>query len=104
MPAHSLRLTATSLGILLGATSLLISGHLQAADARLGHGFTEQHPRGQAMVKFAEELDKASGGKIKVKIFANSTLGSEEKMLQSVQGGVLEFYMGSLVPFSVRKK
>ena len=75
-----------------------------AADIRLGHGFTEAHPRGQAMARFAAEVDKATHGQIKVKVFANSSLGSEEKMLQAVQGGVQEFYMGSLVPFSVRKK
>jgi len=70
----------------------------------LGHGFTEQHPRGQAMLRFASEVDKATGGKIKIKVFPNSVLGSEEKMLQAIQGGVQEFYLGSLVPFAVRKK
>lgn len=89
---------------ILGAACLLSTSYANAADARLGHGFTDEHPRGKAMKLFASEVEKATGGKIKVSVFGNSTLGSEEKMLQGVQSGVLEFYMGSLVPFSVRKK
>lgn len=104
MQTKSIQRTVKPLITLLGAAGLLLSVHAQAVDARLGHSFTDQHPRGQAMVKFAEEVEKASGGKIKIKVFSNSTLGSEEKMLQSVQGSVLEFYMGSLAPFTVRKK
>lgn len=104
MKANSFRFITKTLVSVLGTACLLWSGNASAADARLGHGFTEQHPRGQAMLKFASEVEKATGGKIKIKVFANSTLGSEEKMLQSVQGNVLEFYMGSLAPFAVRKK
>ncbi len=101
---NTIKPTAKPLATLLGSLCLLLSVSAQAADARLGHSFTDQHPRGKAMLKFASELEKASDGKIKVQVFSNSTLGSEEKMLQSVQGGVLQFYMGSLAPFSVRKK
>ena len=103
-PATSFSSISKILGAMIGAASLLISPVASAADARLGHGFTDEHPRGKAMKLFAAEVEKATGGKIKVSVFSNSTLGSEEKMLQGVQSGVLEFYMGSLVPFSVRKK
>lgn len=95
---------AKAVASLLGVACLLATTSVSAADARLGHGFTDEHPRGKAMKLFATEVEKATGGKIKVSVFGNSTLGSEEKMLQGVQSGVLEFYMGSLVPFSVRKK
>lgn len=93
-----------TLATVLGSACLLLSSQASALDVRLGHGFTEQHPRGQAMIRFASEVDKATNGQIKIKVFANSVLGSEEKMLQAIQGGVQEFYLGSLVPFSVRKK
>ena len=92
------------LASVLCTACVLTSASVFSAEARLGHGFTEQHPRGQAMLRFAAEVDKATGGQVKVKVFANSTLGSEEKMLQAVQSGTQEFYLGSLVPFSVRKK
>ena len=103
-PASSFSSISKILGSMIGAACLMISPIASAADARLGHGFTDEHPRGKAMKLFAAEVEKATGGKIKVSVFSNSTLGSEEKMLQGVQSGVLEFYMGSLVPFSVRKK
>ena len=104
MKAHALFTIGKPVATLLGCLCLLAQTPAIAAEARLGHGFTEQHPRGLAMARFADEVDKATGGKVKIKIFANSSLGSEEKMLQSVQSGVQEFYLGSLVPFSVRKK
>ena len=89
---------------LLASACLLAPLPAQAVEARLGHGFTEQHPRGLAMARFAADVEKATNGQVKIKVFANSSLGSEEKMLQSVQSGVQEFYLGSLAPFSVRKK
>jgi tripartite ATP-independent transporter DctP family solute receptor len=88
----------------LGTAALLLSGNGSATDARLGHSFTEQHPRGLAMQKFADDVATATNGQIKIRVYPNSTLGSEEKMLQSVQGGVQEFYMGAVVPFSSRLK
>jgi tripartite ATP-independent transporter DctP family solute receptor len=104
MKATSFRSLKKPLAAVLGSACLLLSSHASALEARLGHGFTEQHPRGQAMIRFASEVDKATNGQVKIKVFANSVLGSEEKMLQAIQGGVQEFYLGSLVPFSVRKK
>ncbi|MBS1231068.1 MAG: C4-dicarboxylate transporter [Proteobacteria bacterium] len=104
MKAMSFRCLTKPLATVLGSACLLLSSHALALDVRLGHGFTEQHPRGQAMIRFASEVDKATNGQVKIKVFANSVLGSEEKMLQAIQGGVQEFYLGSLVPFSVRKK
>jgi tripartite ATP-independent transporter DctP family solute receptor len=75
-----------------------------AKHARLGHSFTDQHPRAIAMLRFAAAVDKATGGKVKIDVFGNSVLGSEEKMLIAVQSGVEELYLGSLAPISVRKK
>lgn len=88
----------------LGIAGLLLSNGVCAMDARLGHVFTEQHPRGLAMQRFAAEVEKATGGKIVVKLFGSSSLGAEDKMLQAVQSGVQEFYLGSLAPISSRKK
>ena len=104
MKAGANRSIRSLITALLGTACVLASAAAISAEARLGHGFTEQHPRGQAMARFAAEVDKATGGQVKIKVFANSSLGSEEKMLQAVQSGTQEFYLGSLVPFSVRKK
>ena len=88
----------------LGIAGLLLSHNASAVDARLGHVFTDQHPRGLAMQRFAAEVEKGTGGKIIVKLFGSSSLGAEDKMLQAVQSGVQEFYLGSLAPISSRKK
>lgn len=88
----------------LGIAGLLLSSGVCAMDVRLGHVFTEQHPRGLAMQRFAAEVEKGTGGKIVVKLFGSSSLGAEDKMLQAVQSGVQEFYLGSLAPISSRKK
>lgn len=72
--------------------------------AKLGHSFTDAHPRSAAMKRFAEEVAKATNGSVKIDVFGNSTLGSEEKILIAVQSGTVDFYMGALSPIATRKK
>lgn len=72
--------------------------------AKLGHSFADSHPRAAAMKRFAEEVAKTSNGSIKIDVFSNATLGSEEKMLIAVQSGTVDFYMGALSPIAARKK
>lgn len=97
--------TTSIVAAFIGAATLATPVTAQAQAAiRLGHSFTEQHPRGQAMLKFAAEVEKATGGAVKISVFPNASLGSEERMLQATQSGVQQFYMGALAPFSVRKK
>jgi len=72
--------------------------------ARLGHSFTDSHPRAAAMKRFAAEVASATGGQVKIDVFGNATLGSEEKMLIATQAGTIDFYMGALSPIATRKK
>ena len=72
--------------------------------ARLGHIFTDSHPRGIAMQRFADTVKEKSNGEITIDIFSSSTLGSEQQMLQAIQGNVQQFYLGSLSPLSGRQK
>ena len=71
---------------------------------KLGHSFAGDHPRAAAMKRFAELLEKETGGAIVVDVHGSSTLGSEEKMLLSTQSGVQDLYLGALSPLSTRKK
>jgi tripartite ATP-independent transporter DctP family solute receptor len=75
-----------------------------AKTARLGHSFADSHPRSAAMKHFAGKVAEATGGKVKVDVFGNATLGSEEKMLIATQAGTIDFYMGALSPIATRKK
>ena len=44
------------------------------------------HPQGLGAQKFVEVVDKKSGGKIKIKIFPNGTLGGEQQVAAAMQG------------------
>jgi tripartite ATP-independent transporter DctP family solute receptor len=95
-------------GLAVGAA--LIAIHVAPATAqatktaKLGHSFADSHPRAAAMRRFAEEVAKTTGGSIKVEVFGNAALGSEEKMLIATQAGTIDFYMGALSPIAARKK
>lgn len=56
---------------------------------RLAHGLNTKHPVHKGMVYMAEQVEKKSGGKIKVQIFPNEQLGNEKECLESVQLGYL---------------
>ena len=90
------------------AAAVAVSGLSAAAQdvkrAKLGHSFTDSHPRAIAMKQFAAAVEKATGGKIAFDVYGNSTLGSEEKMLIAVQSGVQDIYLGALSPVAARKK
>jgi TRAP-type transport system periplasmic protein len=51
------------------------------------------HPQGIGAQKFAEAVEKKSGGKMKVKVFAGGTLGGEVQVASAMQGGTVEASM-----------
>ena len=53
------------------------------------------HPQGLGAQKFVEVVEKKSGGKIKVKVFPNGTLGGEQQVAAAMQGGTIEVSMMS---------
>ena len=53
------------------------------------------HPQGMGAQKFVDVVDKKSGGKIKIKIFPNGTLGGEQQVAAAMQGGTIEISMMS---------
>ncbi len=53
----------------------------------LAHGLPTSHPVHKGIVVFQKELEKKSGGKLKVKIFADGQLGSERQVLELLQIG-----------------
>jgi tripartite ATP-independent transporter DctP family solute receptor len=78
----------------LGASAALAQD-FKARNARFGHGMADAHPAGQAAARFAAEMEKASGGKMKISVIGNQALGPDPQMLAALQGGVQEFYTGS---------
>ncbi len=94
------RILATLATVALAASASLLAPTVAAQDfknrtARFGHGMADAHPAGQAARRFAADMEKASGGKMKISVIANQALGPDPQMLAALQGGVQEFYTGS---------
>ncbi|MBP8867785.1 MAG: TRAP transporter substrate-binding protein [Propionivibrio sp.] len=92
------------LAIAAALGTLAVGSAFAAVTARLGHAMPESHPQATAMNKFAELAGKYTNNNVQIKVFHSALLGSDEKMLQAVQSGTQEFYMGTLQPLSTRIK
>ena len=62
---------------------------------RFGYGLNEQSNQGRAVKLFAEEVEKASGGKMRVRALGAAALGSDVQMQQALIGGAQELMVGS---------
>jgi tripartite ATP-independent transporter DctP family solute receptor len=62
---------------------------------RFGYGLNEISNQGRATKVFAEEVEKASGGKMKVRAIGAAALGSDVQMQQALIGGAQEMMVGS---------
>ena len=62
---------------------------------RFGYGLNEVSNQGRATKLFAEEVEKASGGKMKVRAIGAAALGSDIQMQQALVGGAQEMMVGS---------
>lgn len=62
---------------------------------RFGYGLNEVSNQGRAVKFFAEEVEKASGGKMKVRAIGAAALGSDVQMQQALIGGAQEMMVGS---------
>lgn len=87
-----LRLSALAGAVAVG---LAAAGapHASAQTMRLPHCCAADSHFDQGAKKFAELLDKKTGGKMKVRVFPGGQLGQETEVLQNVQSGTIEFTM-----------
>lgn len=93
-PLHRI-LCAAALAAATAFTASAQAQDVKARTARFGHGMADAHPAGQAAKQFAADMEKATGGKMKIAVIANQALGPDPQMLGALQGGVQEFYTGS---------
>ena len=80
---------------LLAAAALAAFGAASAQDIKertlkFALASPEGHPAVAGMKKFADLVAAKSGGKIKVNLFLNSALGSDQAVVTSLQGGTVE--------------
>jgi tripartite ATP-independent transporter DctP family solute receptor len=89
----------------IAAVTMLGAGAaLAEIRAKVGHAMPDTHPQAAAMNKFVELASTYTNGNVKIQAFHSAVLGSDEKMLQAVQAGTQEFYIGTLAPLSTRVK
>lgn len=94
----------TRLAVMVAVLAMLSGNAFAAMNVRLGHAMPDSHPQATAMNKFAELVKEYSNGEINVQVYHGAQLGSDEKMIQSVQSGTQEFYVGTLSSFATRVK
>lgn len=80
--------------------ALLAAGTVQAQDfkpriVRFGYGLVDDSNQGRAVRFFAQEVEKATGGKMKIRAIGNASLGSDTQMQQALIGGAQEMMVGS---------
>lgn len=90
------------LAALILPVGLMLTGINDAAAQVQSHVFrisaanSETHPQNQGGVKFAELLEKKSGGKMTAKLFSNGVLGNDLQSISGLQGGILDMMIGTL--------
>jgi TRAP-type transport system periplasmic protein len=62
---------------------------------RFGYGLNEVSNQGRAAKVLADEIEKASGGKMKLRAIGAAALGSDVQMQQALIGGAQEMMVGS---------
>lgn len=74
----------------LAAMGLAGAQDIKERTLKFGLNSPEGHPAVAGMKKFADVVAAKSGGKIKVQLFLNGTLGSDQATLSSIKGGTVE--------------
>jgi len=77
---------------LVAVAAIAVAGLAQAQTKtiKFANQNAEGHPVILGMKKFAELVDKNSGGKLKVNVFPGGALGSDQANVSALQGGTLE--------------
>jgi tripartite ATP-independent transporter DctP family solute receptor len=77
-------------GLIAMAALALATSTSMARTFRSAEVHSKDFPTNQAVMHMSEELSKATGGKDSIKIFADSSLGSEKDTVEQVKIGALD--------------
>ena len=88
-------LFATLMAGLLIAPGLTAAQDIKPRLIRFGYGLNEQSNQGRATKLLADEIEKSSGGKMKLRAIGAAALGSDVQMQQALIGGAQEMMVGS---------
>jgi len=81
---------ATKLAAGTALALLTMTAAAQAKTLRLNHNNPEDHPVHLSMQKMADEVEEATGGDLKIRIYANGQLGSQRESTEQVQNCSLD--------------
>jgi TRAP-type transport system periplasmic protein len=84
----------TALALIFG-TTLSTAQDIKPRLIRFGYGLNEDSNQGRAVRMFASEVEKASGGKMKVRGIGAAALGPDIQMQNALIGGAQEMMVGS---------
>ncbi len=79
----------------LAAPFAALSQDIKPRLIRFGYGLNEASNQGRAAKVFADAVEKASGGKMKVRAIGAAALGPDTQMQQALVGGAQEMMVGS---------
>lgn len=88
-------LVAAATAAVLSASFSALAQDIKPRLIRFGYGLNEQSNQGRAAKVFAEQVEKASGGKMKVRTIGAAALGPDTQMQQALIGGAQEMMVGS---------
>ena len=88
-------LVAAAAAAVLTASFSALAQDIKPRLIRFGYGLNEQSNQGRASKVFADAVDKASGGKMKLRAIGASALGPDTQMQQALIGGAQEMMVGS---------
>ena len=86
---------ATLAALTFGAATSALAQDIKPRLIRFGYGLNEQSNQGRASKVFADAVEKASGGKMKMRAIGASALGPDIQMQQALIGGAQEMMVGS---------
>ena len=95
---RSLLVNALAAAVLAAPLALPLSASAQDIKPRIirfGYGLVEASNQGRAVKLFAEQVEKASGGKMRVRAVGAAALGPDTQMQQALIGGAQEMMVGS---------
>jgi tripartite ATP-independent transporter DctP family solute receptor len=94
-----LRCGAVLAGVLLGA-SLWVAPAKAQTTMRLWNIHAEDYPVTLAVQRFASDVQAATGGRIKIQVFSNASLGDQPKAVVMLKAGEIELAEFSSAPLS----
>ncbi|MFM2450252.1 MAG: hypothetical protein RIS44_2702 [Pseudomonadota bacterium] len=92
---RTLLATAAALAVGSFTSTAALAQDIKPRLIRFGYGLAEDSNQGRAAKFLAEQVEKLSGGKMKLRTVGGAALGSDVQMQQALIGGAQEMMVGS---------